>query len=68
MECALVAEHILLVLLDIGLPGMDGLDALRHFQAEAGVPVVFLTARRRDWTRCWAWNWVLTIMRPSPST
>ena len=48
MECALVAEHILLVLLDIGLPGMDGLDALRHFQAEAGVPVVFLTARRRE--------------------
>ena len=37
-----------LVLLDIGLPGMDGLDALRHFQAEVGVPVVFLTARRRE--------------------
>jgi DNA-binding response OmpR family regulator len=37
-----------LILLDIGLPGMDGLDALRHFQAEVGVPVVFLTARRRE--------------------
>ncbi len=36
-----------LVLLDIGLPGMDGLDALRHFQSRLGVPVIFLTARRR---------------------
>lgn len=37
-----------LVLLDIGLPGMDGLDALRHFQERLGVPVIFLTARRRE--------------------
>ncbi|MGD0006419.1 MAG: response regulator transcription factor [Anaerolineaceae bacterium] len=37
-----------LVLLDIGLPGMDGLDALRHFKSELGVPVIFLTARRRE--------------------
>jgi DNA-binding response OmpR family regulator len=37
-----------LILLDIGLPGMDGLDALRHFQARVGVPVIFLTARRRE--------------------
>ena len=37
-----------LVLLDIGLPGMDGLDALRHFQTRISVPVIFLTARRRE--------------------
>lgn len=37
-----------LVLLDIGLPGMDGLDALRHFKEELGVPVIFLTARHRE--------------------
>jgi DNA-binding response OmpR family regulator len=37
-----------LVLLDIVLPGMDGLDALRHFQERLGVPVIFLTARRRE--------------------
>lgn len=36
-----------LVLLDIGLPGMDGLQALRHFQDQA-IPVIFLTARRRE--------------------
>jgi DNA-binding response OmpR family regulator len=37
-----------LVLLDIGLPGMDGLDALRHLKDEIGVPVIFVTARRRE--------------------
>jgi DNA-binding response OmpR family regulator len=37
-----------LILLDIGLPGMDGLDALRHFQSRLGAPVIFLTARRRE--------------------
>jgi DNA-binding response OmpR family regulator len=37
-----------LILLDIGLPGMDGLDALRHFRSRVKAPVVFLTARRRE--------------------
>lgn len=37
-----------LVLLDIGLPGMDGLDALRQLKAQYDLPVIFLTARRRE--------------------
>ena len=37
-----------LVLLDIGLPEMDGLDALREMKAEHELPVIFLTARRRQ--------------------
>jgi DNA-binding response OmpR family regulator len=37
-----------LVLLDIGLPGMDGLDALRGFRDQMKVPVIFVTARRRE--------------------
>jgi DNA-binding response OmpR family regulator len=37
-----------LVLLDIGLPGMDGLDALRCLRQQIDVPVIFLTARRRE--------------------
>lgn len=37
-----------LILLDIGLPGMDGLEAIRHIQQEADVPVIFVTARRRE--------------------
>lgn len=37
-----------LVLLDISLPGMDGLDAVRIIKDEFGLPVIFLTARRRE--------------------
>lgn len=37
-----------LVLLDIGLPGIDGLDALRHIKDTLNLPVIFLTARRRE--------------------
>ena len=37
-----------LVLLDIGLPGMDGLDALQSFKDQIKVPVIFVTARRRE--------------------
>ena len=37
-----------LVLLDIGLPGMDGLDALRRFRDRLAIPVIFVTARRRE--------------------
>jgi DNA-binding response OmpR family regulator len=38
-----------IILLDIGLPGMDGLEALKGFQQEVpGVPIIFVTARRRE--------------------
>ena len=37
-----------LILLDIGLPGMDGLDALHQFREKHHLPVIFLTARRRE--------------------
>lgn len=37
-----------LILLDIGLPGMDGLDALRSFQQQAATPIIFVSARRRE--------------------
>ena len=37
-----------LVLLDIGLPGMDGLEGLRRLQAQTTAPVIFVTARRRE--------------------
>ena len=34
-----------LVLLDLMLPGMDGIDVCRQIRAESGVPIVMLTAR-----------------------
>ena len=37
-----------LILLDINLPGMDGLDALRKLHNEMKLPVIMLTARRRE--------------------
>ncbi len=37
-----------LVILDIGLPGMDGLEALHFFKEQLDTPVIFLTARRRE--------------------
>ena len=37
-----------LVLLDIGLPGMDGLDALRKIKDQFDLPVIFVTARRKE--------------------
>lgn len=37
-----------LVLLDIGLPGMDGLETLRELKSQHDLPVIFLTARRRE--------------------
>jgi len=36
-----------IILLDIMLPGMDGLEALRYFRDRLGIPVIFLSARRR---------------------
>ena len=37
-----------LVILDIGLPDMDGLEALRELKSGHDLPVIFLTARRRE--------------------
>jgi DNA-binding response OmpR family regulator len=37
-----------LVLLDINMPGMNGLEALGHFRDRLHIPVIFVTARRRE--------------------
>lgn len=37
-----------LILLDIVLPGMDGLQALRKIQEDSVIPIIFVTARRRE--------------------
>src|SRR4030095_621374 len=37
-----------LILLDIGLPGMDGVEALRRLQRQTNIPVIFVTARRTE--------------------
>jgi DNA-binding response OmpR family regulator len=50
-EAALSQVHLELpdlVLLDISLPGMDGLDAMRQLKEQYDLPVIFITARRRE--------------------
>jgi two-component system, OmpR family, response regulator AdeR len=42
------AAHPDLVLLDLGLPGLDGLEVLRRIRAASDVPVVILTAREEE--------------------
>ncbi|WP_292832239.1 MtrAB system response regulator MtrA [Microbacterium sp.] len=39
------AERPELVLLDLMLPGMDGIEICTHIRAESGVPIIMLTAR-----------------------
>lgn len=40
-----------LVILDVGLPKMDGLELLRRIRPALGVPVILLTARREELDR-----------------
>jgi len=40
-----------LVVLDLSLPAMDGMDVLRHLRHDAGPPVIALTARASDTDR-----------------
>lgn len=35
-----------IILLDIGLPGMDGIEAIKEIREKKNLPVIFLTARR----------------------
>lgn len=50
LERALSMEHALVVL-DLMLPGMGGLDVLRHLRKVSPVPVLILTARGEDTDR-----------------
>lgn len=37
-----------LVILDLGLPAIDGLDVTRTLRAESGIPIIMLTARSEE--------------------
>jgi two-component system response regulator CpxR len=47
LERALSGEHVLIVL-DVMLPGLNGLEVLRRLRAQSRVPVIILTARGDD--------------------
>ncbi len=50
-QAALDAADADLVLLDLGLPDMDGHDVFRRLRARSRVPVIMLTARARETDR-----------------
>ncbi|WP_106477221.1 response regulator [Phytohalomonas tamaricis] len=42
---ALETDSFAAVVLDLGLPGMDGMEVLKHLREQLSVPVIILTAR-----------------------
>lgn len=48
---ALVGPDLDLVVLDIGLPGIDGIDVLREMRSRTDVPVILVTARAEETDR-----------------
>ena len=55
--CALAAaERPDLVVLDLMLPGLDGLSVCRRLRSFSQVPVIMLTARERRPTGSWGWR------------
>lgn len=56
-----------LVILDLMLPGLDGLDVCRALRRESSVPIIMLTARDEKWTASWGWSWAPTTTSLNPS-
>ncbi len=56
-----------LVLLDIGLPGMDGLEALRQFKDRSASRSSLSRPAAASWMRWSGWSWGQMIMLPSRS-
>jgi DNA-binding response OmpR family regulator len=48
---ALATADLDLVILDIGLPGIDGIDVLRELRSRSDVPVILVTARAEETDR-----------------
>ena len=57
-----------LLVLDIMMPRMNGLDVLRELRGGSTLPVIMLTARETTWTGYWGWNWVRMTTSPNPLT
>ena len=56
-----------LVVLDVMLPGTDGLELCRWIRARSELPVIMLTARGEEADRIVGWSSAPTTTSPSPS-
>jgi DNA-binding response OmpR family regulator len=56
-----------LVVLDVMLPEIDGLEICRSLRETSSVPIIMLTARSTERTSSRAWRTARTITSPSPS-
>jgi CheY-like chemotaxis protein len=56
-----------LVVLDVMLPGIDGLSVLRWLRDQSDTPVILVTARREEVDRIAGWRWEPTITSLNPS-
>jgi DNA-binding NtrC family response regulator len=64
-----LAERLIdLVILDLMLPGEDGLALCRELRVHSHIPVIMLTAAAPWWTASSAWRWAQTTTWPSRST
>ena len=54
-----------LILLDVMLPGMSGLEVLRRLRRTDAVPVIVLTARDAVMDKVTGWIWARTTTSPS---
>ena len=60
MWAALARGNIDLIVLDLMLPGDDGLSLCRKLRAESDTPVIMLTARGEETDASSAWRWART--------
>ena len=69
VDLALAAsENPVLVILDLMLPLIDGLEICRRVRHQRQVPILMLTARGDETDRIVALSWGQTIIWPSRST
>ena len=58
-------KHYDIILLDLMLPKMDGLEVCQQIREFSNVPIVCLLPKARIWIRSWDWNTEQTITLPS---
>lgn len=47
------SQELQLILMDVMMPRMDGLEAMNRIRQFSNVPIILLTAKGRIWTRYW---------------